>query len=255
MFDYMTGGPREPRSARLTTTAVSALAHAVVVVALVIPALYATDVLPEPEEAIAFFVSAPPPPPPPPPPAPVITNPAPAKATPRTATRRAVTPPRPAAVAPVEEPTTIAPESGFETEALDVVAEAGFEGGVPGGIVGGVVGGIESALPPPPPPPPARRSPIRVGGDIMAPRLIHRVEPEYPLLARHAQVQGLVILEATVDREGRVDDVRVLRSHSVLDEAAVAAVQQWRYEPLMLNGEPQPFVLTVTVSFSIPGNR
>ena len=51
---------------------------------------------------------------------------------------------------------------------------------------------------------------------------------------------------------GRVDEVRVLRSHSVLDAAAIAAVQRWRYEPLMLNGTPQPFVLTVTVAFSLP---
>ena len=255
MFDYMTGGPRRPRSARITTTAVSAIAHAVVLVALVIPALYATDVLPEPEQAMAFFVSAPPPPPPPPP-APVIEKPAPAKPTARTATRRPVTPARPVPVAPVEAPKTITPENDLETEAFDVIAEAGFERGVPDGVVGGMVGGIESALPPPPPPPlPAPRAPIRVGGDITAPRLVHRVEPEYPLLAQHGQVQGVVILEATVDREGRVDEVRVLRSYSVLDEAAVAAVQQWRYEPLMLNGEPQPFVLTVTVSFSLPGYR
>ena len=255
MFEYTTGGPRQPRSARFTTTAVSAIAHAVVVVALVVPALYATDVLPEPEQAMAFFVSAPPPPPPPPPPAPVVDTAAAVKPTPRTAIRRPVTPARPVAVAPVEAPNTIAPESGFEGEAPDVIVEAGFEGGVPSGVVGGVVGGIATVPPPPPPPPPARRAPIRVGGDITAPRLVHRVDPEYPLIAQQAQMQGLVILEATVDREGRVDDVRVLRSHSVLDEAAVAAVQQWRYEPLMLNGEPQPFVLTVTVSFSLPGNR
>jgi TonB family protein len=59
------------------------------------------------------------------------------------------------------------------------------------------------------------------------------------------------LLEATVGRDGRVDEVQVLRSHSFLDEAAVAAVEQWVYEPLMLNGTPHPFVLTVTVSFSL----
>jgi protein TonB len=256
MFDYMTGGARQARSARFTTTAVSAMAHVVVLVALVIPALYATDVLPEPKEAMAFFVSAPPPPPPPPPAAPVIDKPAPAKPTPRTAPARPVAVARPVPAAPVEAPKSITPETGFETEGPDVVAEAGFEGGIAGGIVSGVVGGIVSAAPPPPPPPPpAPRGPIRVGGDIQAPRLIHRVEPEYPLIAQHAQIQGIVILEATVDRHGRVDEVRVLRSHSFLNDAAVAAVRQWRYEPLMLNGEPQPFVLTVTVSFSIPGSR
>jgi periplasmic protein TonB len=114
-----------------------------------------------------------------------------------------------------------------------------------------VVGGIDRAIPPPPPPPPAVKQPVRVGGQIDAPRLIRRVAPEYPLIAQSAQVQGTVILEATVGADGRVDDVRVLRSHSVLDEAAMVAVQQWEYEPLMLNGEPQPFILTVTVSFHL----
>ena len=48
-----------------------------------------------------------------------------------------------------------------------------------------------------------------------------------------------------------VTDTKVLRSHSVLDQAAVDAVEQWRYEPLRLNGQAMPFVLTVTVSFSL----
>ena len=257
MFDYMTGGATPARSARFTTTAVSAIAHAVILLALAIPALYATDVLPETQEAMAFFVSAPPPPPPPPAPAPVIDKPVPAKPPARAATPRPVVAKRPVATAPVEAPKEITHETGFEIEAPDVFLEAGFEGGIPGGVVGGVVGGIVSASPPPPPlpPPPAPRAPVRVGGEIKAPRLIHRVEPGYPLIAQHAQIQGSVILEATVDREGHVTEVRVLRSHSFLDEAAITAVRQWRYEPLMLNGEPQPFVLTLTVSFSIPGNR
>jgi TonB family protein len=49
----------------------------------------------------------------------------------------------------------------------------------------------------------------------------------------------------------KVKDARVLRSHGVLDQPAVRAVEQWRYEPLLLNGTPTPFVLTVTVSFSL----
>jgi protein TonB len=64
-------------------------------------------------------------------------------------------------------------------------------------------------------------------------------------------VQGVVILEAVVDREGSVEDVRVLRSIPLLDRAAIDAVRQWRYSPLLLNGRPERFVLTVTVSFSL----
>jgi protein TonB len=77
------------------------------------------------------------------------------------------------------------------------------------------------------------------------------VEPVYPPFAVHAHVHGIVILEAVVDREGQVEDVRILRSIPLLDRAAVEAVRQWRYSPLLLNGEPERFVLTVTVSFNL----
>jgi protein TonB len=249
MFDYLAGDSSDKRrAARWTTAVMSALAHGAVVLLLVIPALYATDALPEPEEAIAFFVTVPPPPPPVPAPPPAVL----AKPTTRKvaqATPRRAAPARPVAAAPVEAPSEITPETGFEGIASNVVPEAGFEGGVEGGVPGGVVGGLEHALPPPPPLPP--RAPVRVGGAITAPRLLHRVPPEYPLIAAQAQIEGVVILEATVGHDGHVDEVKVLRSHSVLDDAAMAAVEQWVYEPLMLNGEPHPFVLTVTVSFSL----
>jgi TonB family protein len=78
-----------------------------------------------------------------------------------------------------------------------------------------------------------------------------RVPPDYPSMAASAQMEGRVILEATVDEKGNVDDVRVLRSHAIFDEAAVDALKQWRYEPLVFNGRPTPFVLTVTLSFNL----
>ena len=83
-------------------------------------------------------------------------------------------------------------------------------------------------------------------------RLLKRVEPEYPLLAVNAHLQGVVILEATVGEAGDVIEVRVLRSvHPLLDREAERAVQQWRYSPVVLNGIPVPFILTVTLSFSL----
>jgi periplasmic protein TonB len=151
--------------------------------------------------------------------------------------------------APVEAPASITPETGLEGgEFTPAAIEPGFETGIPGGVAGGVLGGMITALPPPPPRPVA---PVRVGGDISTPRLIHRVDPEYPPIAVSAMIEGMVILEATVDSSGAVSETRVLRSHGVLDAAAIDAVRQWRYEPLMLNGTPMPFVLTVTVSFSL----
>jgi periplasmic protein TonB len=86
-------------------------------------------------------------------------------------------------------------------------------------------------------------------GDVKPPRLVRRIEPEYPGIAREARIEGIVILEATTDVYGRVSSVRVLRSVPLLDEAAAAAVRQWVYEPLMLNGRPRPVTFTVTVRF------
>jgi protein TonB len=92
---------------------------------------------------------------------------------------------------------------------------------------------------------------VRVGGAVKAPALIERVQPEYPELARRAKVQGVVILEAVVDREGRVQDVRLLRSIPLLDRAAMDAVRHWRYSPLLVGGQRESFILTVTVNFSL----
>ena len=251
MFDTIVNPSSGVPRPRWTTTALSAAGHLAITIALVLSTIYATDVLPVPRDVITFVSVAPPPPPPPPP---VVAERVP-KAKKPVVTKTAVSRPAPVVArvpvaAPVVAPDTIAPETGLEGGEFErPVIEAGFEDGVPGGIAGGIVGGFESA--PPPPPPPARVEPVRIGGDVSAPRLIYRVEPEYPSIAVSAQIEGMVILEATVDDTGAVRDARVLRAHGVLGPAAVRAVEQWRYEPLMLNGKPAPFVLTVTVSFSL----
>ena len=121
----------------------------------------------------------------------------------------------------------------------------GVEGGVPGGVVGGVVGGLPTAVPPPPAPV------VRIGGKIAPPRIIHRVEPVYPALATAARIGAIVVLEAEVDTRGYVKSVRVLSGHPLFDEAASEAVKQWRYQPLLLNGEPTGFILSVVVTFAL----
>jgi protein TonB len=215
--------------------------HAVLIALIVIVPVLVDDFLPEPDRTVrAFFVSpvgiAPPPPPPPPPAAGART------------VQRAPAVPRPAEaprfVAPIEVPSEIVPEEG-----LDLGVEGGMPGGVEGGVAGGVVGGIVGGLPPEAAPAPQKY--VRIGGNIKAPKLVHEAKPEYPMLAQQARVQGIVILEAQVGPDGRVQTVRVLRGIPLLDEAAIAAVRQWRYQPLLLNGQPMPFVLSVTVVFRI----
>lgn len=91
--------------------------------------------------------------------------------------------------------------------------------------------------------------PVRVGGTIPTPAKIHHVDPVPPELARQARVRGVVIVEAIIDVDGSVKQARVLRSIPLLDEAALEAVRQWRFEPTQLNGQPVPVIMTLTVNF------
>jgi protein TonB len=105
-----------------------------------------------------------------------------------------------------------------------------------------------------PPPPPTPPKVYRTGGAIREPRKIYHVAPVYPEIARAARVEGLVILEATIDERGVVTGARVLRSEPLLDGAALAALKQWRYTPTLLNGIPVRVLMTVTFRFSL-GDR
>ena len=130
------------------------------------------------------------------------------------------------------------------------------EGYVPYQGPPGVADGVDGALPlvnvpQPVAPPPLPREPVRPGGDIQPPRKIRHVTPVYPHLARTAGKQGTVILEAVIAEDGQVRDVRVLRSIQFLDRAAMDAVRQWQFTPTLLNGQPVPVVMTVTVTFEL----
>jgi protein TonB len=218
--------------------------HAILLVLVVVVPTLLYETLPEPGTAVkAFFVApltvVPPPPPPPPPPAGAARAVRPAPVVSR--------PVEPAAfVAPIDVPDRIEPQEAFDL-GVEGGVPGGVEGGVPGGVVGGVVGGLPSLLPPPPPP----TNVVRVGGDIKAPKLARLVHPEYPKLAAQARVTGLVLIEARVGVDGVVKEAHVLRGHPLLDAAALEAVRQWRYVPLLLNGVPMEFILTVNVKFAI----
>jgi protein TonB len=150
--------------------------------------------------------------------------------------------------APVEAPKEIRPETGLERGVANAVG--GVEGGVAGGVTGGIVGGLEAAPPPPPPPPPPP-APVRVGGNIRPPTKTKDVRPVYPSIAQSARVQGVVIIEATIGPDGRVQEAKVLRSIPLLDAAALDAVKQWVFTPTTLNGTPVPVIMTVTVNFTL----
>ena len=94
-------------------------------------------------------------------------------------------------------------------------------------------------------------TPRRVGGDIQAPQRISAAAPDYPQMARVAKIEGVVTLEATIDAQGNVRDVKVIGSIPLLDKAAVEAVSKWKYTPTRLNSEAIPVILTVRVVFSL----
>jgi periplasmic protein TonB len=88
---------------------------------------------------------------------------------------------------------------------------------------------------------------------MMEGNLIHRVQPDYPGLARSARIQGEVVLAAVISKEGTIENLRVLKGHPMLVKAALAAVQQWRYRPYLLNGDPVEVETQVTVNFVLSG--
>lgn len=243
-FDFLLrSDPEEAARRRRATVTVSLVAHALGVTGLVVvPLLFFEPALPAVGDAVrAFFVmprDVPPPPPPPPPPAPSAARVS------RPAVVPEATPPPSAFIAPIE-----VAELKPEAATLDLGIEGGVPGGVEGGVPGGVVGGVVGGLPAAPPPPPAKV--VRIGGKIVAPKLVHRVEPTYPALAVQARAQAIMILEAHVGTDGHVKEVTILRGAPLFDEAALAAVKQWRYQPLLLNGVPTEFLLTVTLFFKI----
>ncbi|MGH9804084.1 MAG: energy transducer TonB [Candidatus Acidiferrales bacterium] len=100
-------------------------------------------------------------------------------------------------------------------------------------------------------PAPVAQAPVPIfpGGKVRPPKLLRRVEPVYPFLAKQAGIQGTVVLEATLGTDGRVEHIGVLGGHPLLVESAQQAVAQWLYEPTYLNDRPVPVLLRVKVEF------
>ena len=216
---------------RTDTLAFSIFIHSIIVGVVIVSPIVATDVLPEPRRAIDFIVVRPIAPP-------SIPSP------PRAGRRRSANVTNEFA-APIVAPKDIAPElEPFETE--------GRADGVPGGMPDGVPGSIVEHVPvPPPPPAPKPTAPLPVGGEIQRPQKIRDVIPVYPPLALASHTQGTVILETVIGEDGRVRNLKVLRSIPLLDQAAIDAVRQWQFTPPMLNRQPVAVVMTVTVTFTL----
>jgi protein TonB len=148
--------------------------------------------------------------------------------------------------APIAAPPGVAPEVagqeaiGFSTTGMERVGDLDS---LPGGI----------SMPPAPValPPPQPKTAIRPHSGIKPPARVVYVAPVYPLAARLAHKEGVVIIEATIDEQGNVTGTQLLRSIPLLDEAALVAVRQWKFSPTLLNETPVSIVMTVTVNFTL----
>jgi protein TonB len=228
---------------RCTTLPCSVVLHAAAAAAVVTLPLLVTAELPGPAGAVkAFFVEpiVAPPPPPPPPAAPADR--AVAKKASAGTPRSDSTP----IIPPLVVPDEVWPEEGLDL-GLEGGVPGGVAGGVPGGVVGAIVGGfpdVEDTVPPP-------MAPLRVGHLVKEPVKARHVNPVYPEVAIAAQVEGIVIIEAVVDENGRVVRAEVLQGVPILEGAALDAVRQWVYTPTLLDGVPTPIIMTVTVNFEL----
>jgi len=216
--------------------------HGLAVTFFVVGQLWATGPVPEPTLVVGFYQ-----PPPPPPPA---ARPAPAR--PPAAPVDRAAPPR------VEAQPSAIPDTPAQPISKDnpTGPETGVPGGVPGGdpfgVPGGIPGGVTTGPTEVPAPAADDDIPIPPQPGMQLPVPLQRVDPRYPELARRVKVQGPVILEAIIARDGQVVDARILRDIGFgCGEAALEAVRQWRYEHARLNGRTVTVYLHITVNFQL----
>jgi protein TonB len=95
---------------------------------------------------------------------------------------------------------------------------------------------------------------LQVSQGVTQGMLLHRVQPSYPALARQARIQGSVVLQAEIGRDGSIQNLHLISGHPMLAPSAVEAVKQWKYKPYILNQQPVEVETTITVNFSLAGS-
>jgi protein TonB len=240
MFDEMVVSSPNPKKTNKPWTVILSMVFqtAFLAVLILIPLIY-TEALPKTMMA-TLLVAPPPPPPPPPPPIAQIVH-----VKPQVHLMDAgklVTPkviPKDIKIIKEDAPDMSAGMTG------GVVG--GVAGGQMGGVIGGVIGGVGAA----PPPPKPTQTRIRQGGNVTAAKLMNKVQPQYPPLARQTRISGTVRLHAIIGKNGAVEQLEVMSGHPLLVQAALDAVRQWKYQATTLNGEPVEVDTTIDVIFSL----
>jgi protein TonB len=154
----------------------------------------------------------------------------------------------------LRQPTKIPQKVEMVTE-QEAPPPVGGAMGVVGGTgegMGGVIGGMLSSAPVAVPKAAVPQK-VRVSQGVAEGLLIHEVRPNYPPLARQARVQGSVVLQAVISKDGTIQNLKVVSGHPMLVQSALDAVKQWRYKPYFLNGEPVEVETSITVNFTLAG--
>ena len=234
------------KTKRGATTLFSFVLEVVIIGILILIPLIYTEALPK-QQLMTFLVAPPPPPPPPPPPA---------AAPPVKIIKKIETE---LDNGQLRQPTKIPQKIQMIKEDEPPPPSAagvmgGVPGGVPGGSMGGVIGGIigqTTAAPVVPRAVTPQR--VRVSQGVSEGLLVHQVRPQYPPLARAARVQGAVVLQAVIGKDGSIQGLKLVSGHPMLAPAAIDAVKQWKYKPYFLNGEPVEVDTQITVNFTLAG--
>ncbi len=217
------------------TGLISTLVQLGMVGILVLLPLIFTEALPK-GTLTTFLVAPPPPPPPPPPAAPQIQH---VQKVSEIVDGALRTPNKiPKKVQMIKEEEAPAPSTGVV---------GGVVGGVPGGSTNGVIGGLIGSTAPPPKV--ATPQKLKVSSGVVEGLKLNAPSPQYPQMARIAHIQGDVVLQATISKNGTVENLHAISGHPILIQAALDAVRQWRYKPYVLNGEPVEVETTIKVQF------
>lgn len=111
------------------------------------------------------------------------------------------------------------------------------------------------ALPPPPPPKPTVQNPpagpLRVTSELQMAKVLRKVIPEYPALARSARISGVVRLIGIIGKDGTIQNLQLVSGHPLLAHAALEAVRQWVYKPTLLDGKPVEVIAPIEVNFTL----
>jgi len=205
---------------------------ALVAVLILIPILHPAAL---PKQALTMMLTAPPPPP------------APAEIPSHAATARSTSP---VMLTALTAPNQIPGHIAMVRDSAPGTVEIGSSG--TGSDVIGAIGDV--GVPPPPPVRPEPRpnpGPLRISAGVAAGRLIVPIRPVYPAIAQAARIQGTVIVEAVISKAGTVERTRVVSGTPMLVQAALSAIQQARYEPYRLNGDPVEVQTTINVVFRL----